>query len=90
MLDTTVTTGKTDTQDNSATAQDSSMSTPHASKAAAVLQIDAAELTALSTNPKKKQLFHPKMLDLLYELLEKKPTAPPAPVVPEISVQQDL
>ena len=40
MLDT----GKTDT----ATA----MSTPHASKPAAVLQIDAAELTALSTNPK--------------------------------------
>ncbi len=27
-------------------------STPHASKAAAVLQIDAAELTALSVNPK--------------------------------------
>ena len=27
-------------------------STPHVSKAAAVLQIDAAQLTALSTNPK--------------------------------------
>ena len=32
--------------------------TPHASKAAAVLQIEAAELTALSVNPKNLSLIH--------------------------------
>ena len=44
----------------------------------------------LSTNPKKNKLFHPKMLDLLYELLQKKPAPPAAPVVPEISVVQEM